>query len=205
MFVTDKAQHHSLVVASSGSGKSVYAEMVRDQTRNEGQLLVDTELYREGKGLLPYEHEYARRIANHLSGQLPRELKGRPATIISDVARPRKRRWVPRQEVTTPTGIKLDVALIAEARDQLQLQTGIILNHRQLIDLMAEFGIDEILAEFGEAETQIRERLADALSTKLLGRSWPTCGALYNSAEKAQTGFAEELDESARAAGYRVA
>ncbi len=41
-----------------------------------GDLLVDTEMYREGRGLKPYEHEYARRLVLGLSGPLPRELRG---------------------------------------------------------------------------------------------------------------------------------
>lgn len=57
---------------------------------------------------------------------------------------------------------------------------------------------------YGEAETQIRERLSEALSMKLIGRSWPSYGALYNSAEKADTGFAEELNKTAKVAGYKV-
>ncbi|MDV5727860.1 hypothetical protein [Klebsiella pneumoniae] len=74
----------------------------------------------------------------------------------------------------------------------------------QLIELMEESGIDETLADFGEAETQIREMLADALAMKLVGRSWPKCGVLYNAAEKSDVNFSSELDAAAKEAGYMV-
>jgi hypothetical protein len=101
-------------------------------------------------------------------------------------------------------GITLDRRLIRDACIQLESLSGIWLNQPQIIKLMEGAGIDETLAEYGEAETQIREMLAEALSMELIGRSWPTCGSLYNSAEKADTGFAEALDKAAEAAGYQV-
>ncbi|HGE2814489.1 TPA: hypothetical protein ACGJY9_005103, partial [Salmonella enterica subsp. enterica serovar Dublin] len=48
------------------------SEQVRKNARLRGDLLVDTEMYREGRGLKPYEHEYARRLVLGLSGPLPR-------------------------------------------------------------------------------------------------------------------------------------
>lgn len=86
-------------------------------------------------------------------------------------------------------GITLERQLVADARDQLEMQTGVWLKQPQLIELMEESGIDETLAEFGEAETQIREMLADSLAMKLVGRSWPKCGALYNAAESPTSTF----------------
>lgn len=204
MFTNNDEQYHSFVMGTSGKGKSVMSERARARARLEGHLLVDTEMFREGKGLKPYEYEYARRLVHGLDGQLPREMRGKAVTIISDVSRPRKRKWKPKHLVTTANGITLDRNLVRDACDQLEAQSGIRLNQPQLIELMEGSGIDGTLAEYGEAETQIRERLADALSMKLIGRSWPSCGALYNSAEKADTGFAEALDEAARAAGYKV-
>ncbi len=39
---------------------------------------------------------------------------------------------------------------------------------------------------------------------KLVGRSWPTCGALYNAADKSDVSFSAELDVAAKKAGYMV-
>ncbi len=79
-------------------------------------------------------------------------------------------------------GVTLERQLVADARDQLEIQTGVWLKQPQLIELMEESGIDETLADFGEAETQIREMLADALAMKLVGRSYQVW-SLYNAAE----------------------
>ncbi|WP_387691609.1 hypothetical protein [Photorhabdus sp. RM71S] len=46
--------------------------------------------------------------------------------------------------------------------------------------------------------------LADALAMKLVGRSWPQYGALYNAADKADINFVSELDAAAKEAGYTV-
>lgn len=86
----NKVESHSLVMGASGKGKSVLSEQVRKNARLRGDLLVDTEMYREGRGLKPYEHEYARRLVLGLSGPLPRELRGKPVTVISDVSRPKR-------------------------------------------------------------------------------------------------------------------
>lgn len=64
---------------------------------------------------------------------------------------------------------------------------------------MVENGIDKKLAEFGEAETQIREMLADALARKLVGRPWPTYG------EESDAGdFYIHLAKPAQNFGYTV-
>ncbi|APG80523.1 phage head-tail adapter protein [Citrobacter freundii] len=204
MFFDNKVESHSLVMGASGKGKSVLSEQVRKNARLRGDLLVDTEMYREGRGLKPYEHEYARRLVLGLSGPLPRELRGKPVTVISDVSRPKKVKRQPKQFVKTVNGVTLERQLVADARDQLEMQTGVWLKQPQLIELMEEAGIDETLADFGEAETQIREMLADALAMKLVGRSWPKCGALYNAAEKSDVNFSSELDAAAKEAGYMV-
>lgn len=99
-------------------------------------------------------------------------------TLISDVSRPKKVKRQPNQFVKTANGVALDRQLVADAREQLEMQTGIWLKQPELIALMEESGIDETLAEFGEAETQIREMLADALAMKLVGRSG-LCVALF--------------------------
>lgn len=204
MFFDNKVKSHSLVMGASGKGKSVLSEQVRKNARLRGDLLVDTEMYCEGRGLKPYEHEYARRLVLGLSGPLPRELRGKPVTLISDVSRPKKVKRQPKQFVKTANGVALDRQLVADAREQLEMQTGIWLKQPELIALMEESGIDETLAEFGEAETQIREMLADALAMKLVGRSWPMCGALCNAADKSNVSFSAELDVAAKKAGYMV-
>jgi hypothetical protein len=204
MFFDNKVESHSIVMGTSGKGKSVLSEQVRKNVRLRGEMLVDTEMYREGRGLKPYEHEYARRLVLGLSGLLPRELRGKPMTVISDVSMPKKVKRQPKHVIQTKNGVILERQLVADAREQLEMQTGVWLKQPQLIELMEESGIDETLAEFGEAETQIREMLADALAMKLVGCSWPKCGALYNAAEKSDVNFIYELDVAAKEAGYVV-
>lgn len=188
--------YHTLIIGKSGKGKSIFTELARQEAKAKGHLLVDTALFREGKGLKPYEHEYARRVIHGLIGRLPRALRGKPVTLISDVSRPKKRKWKPKHMVTTTNGIILDRELVRDASDQLQSLSGIRLNQPQLIKLMEESGIDETLADYGVAETQILESLADALSMTLIGRSWPSY--------KADSGFVEALNVAAKAAGYEV-
>lgn len=203
MFLTESINNHLMVVGSSGSGKSVFSEITRKEARSKGRLLVDTQLYREG-GLFPYEYEYARRIADGVRGALPRCMRGKAATFISDVSRPRKTKIKYPNLVTTPNGIELDRSLVASAINALESQAGIRLNQPQIIQLMTEYNIDETLAEYGEAETQIREMLCEALSMKLIGKSWPRYGSLYNRVDKSATDFAAELDAAASKAGYKV-
>lgn len=50
MFFDNKVESHSLVMGASGKGKSVLSEQVRKNARLRGDLLVDTEMYREGRG-----------------------------------------------------------------------------------------------------------------------------------------------------------
>ncbi len=90
MLFDKNVECHSFVMGASGKGKSVFSEQVRKNARLRGDLLVDTDMLREGRGLRPYEHEYARRLVLGLSGPLPRELRGKPVTLISDVSRPKK-------------------------------------------------------------------------------------------------------------------
>jgi hypothetical protein len=62
---------------------------------------------------------------------------------------------------------------------------------------MSENGIDKTLAEFDEAETQIREMLADALARKLVGRPWPTHGDESDAGD-----FNIHLERAAQNYGY---
>lgn len=204
MFIESNTSLHSLVIGTSGSGKSIFSKQVRENAKRRGHLLVDTEMYRAGKGLKPYEQEYARRISLGLSGPLPRGLRGKHVTVISDVSRPNKPKRNDFHIVTTANGIDLECSLVANAIDHLQMQTGVVLNQHQLVSLMEEAGIDKTLAEFGEVDTQLREMLTDALSMKLVGRSWPMCESLYNAADKHQASFSAEFDAAAKLAGYKV-
>lgn len=204
MLIENNQSSHSLVIGTNGNGKSVFSEQVRENAINRGHLLVDTEMYRAGKGLKPYEHEYARRISLGISGSLPRELRGKHVTVISEVSRPKKENRNDMHFVTTANGINLERSLVANAIDHLHMQTGVLLNQTQAIALMEETGIDKTLSEFGEVDTQIREMITDALSMKLVGRSWPMCESLYNAANKHQVTFSAEFDSAALEAGYKV-
>ena len=203
VFDASPMEHHSMIIGKSGKGKSIVTEQFRADTRKTGGILLDTELYREG-GLYPYEYELTGRIVNGLTGMVPRGLRQQSMCIISDVCRPQKQKRQAVHLVTTKNNVVLDRRLIKEACDQLQQQSGILLNQPQIIELMEPEGIDERIEEFGEVETQIRETLADALSRSLIGVSWPQCGELYNSAPKSQIEFAEEFDIEATKAGYKV-
>lgn len=206
VFATQDKKNHSLFIGSSRPGKSVFSERAKMTAKAMGHLVVDTNMFRAGKGLKPYEHEYARRLVHGLNGLLPQSIMGKRSTLISDVSSPtpKGRKWKAKHLVTTANGIVLDRALVRDACTELQFQSGLRLKQPQLIKLMEETGIDETLAEFGEAETQIRERLANALAMKLIGRPWPSYGALQNSASIDETGFAESLVEATKASGYEL-
>lgn len=197
-------EHHSLVIGGARKGKSVFTEQMRLKARALGHLLVDTQMFRNGKGLNAYEYDYARRIVQGSFGRLPRAIRGKPTTFIPDVSRPQRTKWKPKHLVTTSNGITLDRKLVKSACEELQSISGIALNQRQLIELMEQAGIDEMLFDIGEAETQIRESLAEALSLKLIGRSWPTCGALHNKLFDVNADFSAEINAAAKAAGYKV-
>ena len=177
-------QNHSLFLGTTGKGKSILSEGIKRKARKEGVMLVDTKMYREGKGLKPYEHEYARRLSLGIMGALPRELRGKKATFIIDQSSPRrkgspktrqqKRERILQQKVKTKSAI-LNRALIQDACDELSC-TGVYLNHPQIIELMEKYYIDEKIEEYDEVETTIREDLSSALSDHLIGEHWPSYG-----------------------------
>ncbi|MCW0135651.1 hypothetical protein OIU89_26440 [Escherichia coli] len=70
---------------------------------------------------------------------MPRELRGKPVTVISDVQTKKVKRQ-PKQFVKTVNGVTLERQLVADARDQLEMQTGVWLKQPQLIELMEEVG-----------------------------------------------------------------
>ena len=83
-FVTGSNDSSFLISAKPYRATSSYAEARRAVARASGHLLVDTEMFRLGKGLRPYEQEYSRRIVFKRIGRLPRFLRGLAATIIVD-------------------------------------------------------------------------------------------------------------------------
>lgn len=192
---------HTLITGTSGKGKSIFTERAKREARTAGRLFVDVKAYRDekGSGLVPYEYEIARRHSEGLAGHLPRALRKKRYTISSPIAyndAPSRRS---KHLVRTTNGSVLSRELIHQAKDQLESISGIRLNQPQLVELMVDNGIDKTLAEFGEAETQIRGMLADALSRKLIGRSWPTYGD-----EADADAFNENLDQAAKIHGYVV-
>ncbi|WP_454838558.1 hypothetical protein [Pseudomonas mohnii] len=192
---------HTLITGTSGKGKSILTERAKREARTAGRLFVDVKAYRDekGSGLGPYEYEIARRHSEGLAGHLPRALRKKRYTISSPIAYDDAPSRRSKHLVRTTNGSVLSRELIHQAKDQLESISGIRLNQPQLVELMVDNGIDKTLAEFGEAETQIRGMLADALSRKLIGRSWPTYGD-----EADADAFNENLVQAAKIHGYVV-
>ncbi len=192
---------HTLSTGTSGKGQSIFTERTKREARAAGRLFVDVKAYRDekGSGLGPYEYEIARRHSEGLAGHLPRALRKKRYTISSPIAYDDAPSRRSKHLVRTTNGSVLSRELVHQAKDQLESISGIRLNQPQLLELMVDNGIDKTLAEFGEAETQIRGMLADALSRKLIGRSWPTYGD-----EADADAFNENLDQAAKIHGYVV-
>ncbi|TCV62720.1 phage head-tail adapter protein [Pseudomonas fluorescens] len=192
---------HTLITGTSGKGKSLFTERAKREARAAGRLFVDVKAYRDekGSGLGPYEYEIARRHSKGLAGNLPRALRKKRYTISSPVAYTDVPSRRSRHLVRTTNGALLSRELVHQAKEQLESISGIRLNQPQLLELMIENGIDKTLAEFNEAETQIREMLADALARKLVGRPWPTHGD-----EPGAGDFNVHLDRAAQNYGYTV-
>lgn len=192
---------HTLITGTSGKGKSIFTERAKREARAAGRLFVDVKAYRDekGSGLGPYEYEIARRHSEGLAGHLPRALRKKRYTISSPVAYTDAPSRRSKHLVRTTNGTVLSRELVHQAKEQLESISGIRLNQPQLVELMVDNGIDKTLAEFGEAETQIRGMLADALSRKLIGRSWPTYGD-----EADADAFNENLVQAAKIHGYVV-
>lgn len=196
-----KQTGHTVITGTSGKGKSILTERAKRAARAAGRLFVDVKAYRDekGSGLGPYEYEIAKRYSEGVAGLLPRALRKKRYTISSPVAYTDAPSRRSKHLVRTTNGTVLNRELVHQAKEELESISGIRLNQPQLVELMVENGIDKKLAEFGEAETQIREMLADALARKLVGRPWPTYG------EESDAGdFYIHLAKTAQNFGYTV-
>lgn len=193
-----------MMFGTTGKGRSVFPIEAKKNARAKGHMFVDATTYPLASGLFPAEYEYARRLALSLSGKLPRGLLSGRIKVLSTPKYVVKKRRGREQYITTTNGILLYRKLIGEAQRSLETQTGIWLNQPQIISLMEKFNIDETLAEYDEAETQIRGLLSEALAVSLLGRSWPTYGESANSGPEASVSFESQINDAAKAAGYRV-
>jgi hypothetical protein len=90
-------------------------------------------------------------------------------------------------------------ANVREAIDDLERQTGVQLSFEQMQGLLVRSEVDQLIEDLGEVETQVRETLADALATELVGRDWP-----INQEQIDKRAFINQVHDAAVAAGYRV-
>lgn len=61
---------------------SFFWKHLKEKSRKRHRLVVDMQMYHERSGLMPYEYEYARRIAGNLHGRLPQSISGKPVEIV---------------------------------------------------------------------------------------------------------------------------
>jgi hypothetical protein len=204
VFEASASQFHTMIVGTTGKGRSLLSESFLAKARQEGRFVIDSSCFRDegGRGLLPYEFEASRRLALGLSGRNPRALQRRRKTyIVSDVERPRGKKH--RKEVhpiTTANGVVLTRSLVRSAVNAVCMQTNIELKQPQMIAFLERSGIDARIAEFGEVETQLREELSSALAFELTGRRVPTYGD--NIVDRAV--FWADFEKAAKVAGYQV-
>lgn len=201
--MSDNARH-TMIVGTTGKGRSFVGEQFLAKARREGAFVIDTTSFRDegGRGLLPYEFEASRRLALGLSGRNPRPLQRRRKTyVVSDVGRPRgKKHTTDTHSITTANGVVLTRSLVRSAVDAVCMQTNIELKQPQMIALLERSGIDARIAEFGEVETQICEELCSALSFELTGRRVPT----YGDTIVDRAVFWADFEKAAKLAGYQV-
>jgi hypothetical protein len=201
--VSDIASH-SMILGTTGKGRSFVSEQFLAKARREGAFVIDTTSFHDkgGKGLLPYEFEASRRLALGLSGRNPRPLQRRRKTyVVTDGCRPRgKKRTKDAHSITTANGVVLTRSLVRSAVDAVCMQTNMELKQPQMIGLLERSGIDARIAEFGEVETQIREELSSALAIELTGRRVPT----YGDTIVDRAVFWAEFEKAAKVAGYQV-
>ncbi len=89
--------------------------------------------------------------------------------------------------------------LISEAIDSLQMVSNVQLTAEQMNELISGTLAEELLLKWEEVDIEVREKLADLLSEKLLNKSWPTYGDHADSEQ-----FYSDLQTSAKANGYKV-
>ncbi|TLX16268.1 hypothetical protein [Rhizobium sp. MHM7A] len=99
----------------------------------------------------------------------------------------------------TVTMVTVSDANVREAIDDLERQTGVQLSFEQMQGLLVRSEVDQLIEDLGEVETQVRETLADALATELVGRDWP-----MNQEQIDKRAFIKQVHDAAVAAGYRV-
>lgn len=97
------------------------------------------------------------------------------------------------------TMVTVSDANVREAIDDLERQTGVQLSFEQMQRLLVRSEVDQLIEDLGEVETQVRETLADALATELVGRDWP-----MNQEQIDKRAFIKQVHDAAVAAGYRV-
>lgn len=88
---------------------------------------------------------------------------------------------------------------VREAIEDLERQTGVSLSFEQMQGLLVRSKVDQLIDDLGEVETQVRETLADALATELIGRDWP-----MNQERIDKRAFINQVHDAAIASGYRV-
>ncbi|RYY74538.1 MAG: phage head-tail adapter protein [Gammaproteobacteria bacterium] len=193
-------KHHVVRLGSIGKGRSRWGEAQMLRARESGALWVDTEAYRSGKGLFPFEHELARRIYLGIEGKYPRGLNRtvRFYSVGETLFRKNKSKRLQVHRVQT-VNANLTRKLIADAVNELTSQTGILLNQPQIISILESTGLDKRIEELGEVETEIRSDLANALSRKLIDEDWPTYGD-----SGSMEAFIMKINAAAEKAGYEV-
>lgn len=90
-------------------------------------------------------------------------------------------------------------ANVREAINDLERQTGVSLSFEQMQGLLARSEVDQLIADLGEVETQVRETLADALAIELIDRDWP-----MNQEQIDKRAFIIQMHDAAEKAGYSV-
>lgn len=89
--------------------------------------------------------------------------------------------------------------MILDAIDDVQWVTGALLTESQMESLLVLSGYSQIIAEYGEVETQVREGISGALAQKLLNENWLNCGDKTDFSE-----FIARFNAAAIAVGYEV-
>lgn len=78
---TDYCPH--IIKARRGEGKRRFEDFIIQQAHKKKRLVVDMMAFKQGKGQLPYQQEYARRLANNLDGRAPRSIQKKAISIIA--------------------------------------------------------------------------------------------------------------------------
>ena len=217
ILIPDK-DHHELIIGTSGSGRSYFSEMLKEKCKANKGIYIDLNENPHFKGFNPIEYYYACSIVNSAKGKLPRgfqkKLHKRHIVITSKTNTDsvyKQKTSLQDETVIQTANIGLKRHLLSRARIALCDQSGIQLNEKQMIALLESSGLDEVLHSYDEVETTFREQVADALSRELIDKSWPTYNetnkgkGLYNSANKNDVPFVDELNKAAKAKGYQIA